>query len=252
MTMSLLKSKLLIAAAALLTAVLLITAAAGLSGFVPAKAADEQAAKRTINTSGSGKISASPDIAYISLGVVTEDKNAKTAQQNNAKAMDKIIALIKGAGIASDDIKTTNYSMYPKYNYVKDTGESSIIGYAVNNTVQVTVKDIAKAGNIIDIAASSGANVTNSISFGLSDYEKYYNEALKKAVTAAKNRAQTMAGALGITLKTPVTVTESGGSMPVYNYKSYEMAAADGGVASTPVQAGTIEVTANVSMMYEY
>lgn len=208
MKVSIFKSKLFITASALLTALALLTAVAGLSGYTPAKAADEQATKRTINTSGSGKINASPDIAYVSLGVVTEDKDAKAAQQNNAKAMDKVVSLIKGSGIAAADIKTINYNMNPKYNYIKDTGESNIIGYTVSNTVQVTVRDISKAGNIIDIAASSGANISNSISFGLSDYEKYYNEALKKAVTAAKNRAATMAGVLGITLKTPVSVSE--------------------------------------------
>lgn len=252
MTVALFKNKFLIAAAALLTAILLIVAVAGISGYAPVKAAEEQATKKTLNTSGSGKISVAPDIAYVSLGVVTEDKNAKTAQQNNATAMNKVVAMVKNTGIVADDIKTIDYNMNPKYNYNKDTGESNIVGYSVTNTIQVTVRDLTKVGNIIDLAANSGSNISNSISFGLSDYEKYYNEALKKAVTIAQKRADTMASVLGITNKTPVTVTESGSSAPVYNYRSYDMVKAEQAAASTPVQAGTIDVTANVSIVYEY
>lgn len=245
------KSKFLTAAVVFLATVLVIAGIAGIMGAFPSNAETDQTNRNTINVTGNGKVSASPDIAYISLGVVTEDKVANTAQQNNAKAMDQIISKIKGLGIAAEDIKTVGYNIYPKYDYIKDTGESNITGYTVNNTVQVTVRDIKKTGNVIDVASANGANITNGISFGLSDYEKYYNQALKSAVTAAKKRAETIAGALSINLKKPVTVTENGGSAPVYNYRSYDLKA-DAASVATPVEAGTIEVSASVSMVYEY
>ena len=245
------KSKFLTAAVVFLATVLVIAGIAGIMGAFPSNAETDQTNRNTINVTGNGKVSASPDIAYISLGVVTEDKVANTAQQNNAKAMDQIISKIKGLGIAAEDIKTVGYNIYPKYDYIKETGESNITGYTVNNTVQVTVRDIKKTGNVIDVASANGANITNGISFGLSDYEKYYNQALKSAVTAAKKRAETIAGALSINLKKPVTVTENGGSAPVYNYRSYDLKA-DAASVATPVEAGTIEVSASVSMVYEY
>lgn len=251
MTTIISKSKFFTAAIVFLATVLVMAAIAGIMGAFPSNAENVQPARNTINVTGSGKVSASPDIAYISLGVVTEDKVANTAQQNNAKAMDQIISKIKGLGIAAEDIKTIGYNINPKYDYNKDTGESSITGYSVTNTVQVTVRDIKKTGSVIDTASVNGANITNGISFGLSDYEKYYNQALKSAITAAKKRAETIAGALSISLKKPVTVTDNGATAPVYNYRSYDMNAVSAKVA-TPVEAGSIEVTANVNMVYEY
>lgn len=248
-----LKNKFFMAAALLIAASMLFMAL-GSSGYMPVKAATEnQPTKRTINVSGQGTVNVSPDIAYITLGAVTEDKDAKVAQKNNAAAMDKAVAQIKAAGIKSEDIKTVNYSIYPKYDYNKQSGESNIVGYGVNNTVQVTVRDITKTGAIIDLASESGINTSNSISFGLSDTDKYYNEALKKAVEAAKEKAEVMAGTFGITLKMPVTINENGGYTPVYNYASYDMKAeAVGSAAPTPVQSGTMEIKANVSLVYEY
>ena len=241
-------------AAALLVAAALLFAALGSSGYTSVKAATEnQPTKRTINVSGQGTINVSPDIAFISLGVVTEDKDAKAAQRSNAAAMDKVVSQIKASGVKSEDIKTVNYSIYPKYDYNKQSGESSIVGYSVNNTVQVTVRDITMTGTIIDLASEGGINVSNSISFGLSDTDKYYNEALKKAVETARKKAEVMAGTFGITLKMPVTINENGGYTPVYNYASYDTKAeAAGAAVPTPVQSGTLEIKANVSLVYEY
>lgn len=238
-------------AALVLAAAALIVMAFGLYGNAPAKAEDNPVEKRTINVSGQAKVSASPDIAYISLGVITEDKDAKTAQKANAAAMDKVIAAIKASGVKNEDIKTSNYTIYPKYDYNEKSGVSAIVGYSVNNSVSVTVRDIVKTGNIIDAAADSGVNVSSSISFDLSDYEKYYNDALKNAVLAAKKKAGTMAEALGVALKDPITVSEGSGYSPLRNYATYEMKA-DLASASTPIQAGSLEITANVSIVYEY
>lgn len=238
-------------AALLLTAAALAVMAFGLYGNAPAKAVDDPIEKKTINVSGQAKVSASPDIAYITLGVITEDKDAKTAQKANAAAMDKVIAAIKTSGVKSDDIKTVNYTIYPKYDYIEKTGSSTINGYSVNNSVSVTVRDLTKTGNIIDAAADSGVNVSSSISFDLSNYEKYYNDALKNAVLAAKKKAGTVADALGVTLKAPISVSEGGGYSPLRNYATYDMKA-ELANAATPIQAGSLEITANVSIVYEY
>lgn len=245
------KSKLVLAIL-ILTAAALLTASFGIFANAPAQAAAEETApKKTINVSGQSKVSASPDFATITLGVVTEDKDAKAAQKANAVSMDKVIASIKALGISEDDIKTVNYSISPKYDYNKETGTSSIVGYTVSNNVNVTVKDISKMGSVIDAAADSGVNTSSSISFGISNYEDYYNTALKNAVIAAKKKANTMADALGVKLKDPITVSEGGGYNPLTNYAVYDMRA-EGVNAATPIQAGTIEISAYVSIVYEY
>lgn len=238
-------------AALLMAAAALVVMAFGLYANAPVKAADDPVEKKTINVSGQAKVSASPDIAYITLGVITEDKEAKTAQRANAAAMDKVIAAIKASGVKNEDIKTVNYTIYPKQDYDQKTGVSKIIGYSVNNSVSVTVRDLEKTGNIIDAAADSGVNVSSSISFDLSNYEKYYNDALKNAVLAAKKKAGTVAEALGVALKAPLSVSEGGGYSPLQNYVTYNMKAESVG-AATPIQAGTLEITANVNIVYEY
>lgn len=241
----------LILAAVMIAAASLVVMAFGLYGNAPSQAADNPVEKKTINVSGQARVSVAPDIAYITLGVVTENKDAKAAQKENAAAMDKVIAAIKASGVKSEDIKTVNYSINPKYNYEEKTGTSNIVGYSVNNSVNVTVRDIQKAGSIIDVAAESGVNASSSISFAISNYEEYYNEALKNAVIAAKKKAVTIAGAMGLNLKAPISINEGGGYSPLYNYATYDMKAEMAG-AATPVQAGSIEITANVNVVYEY
>jgi uncharacterized protein YggE len=207
--------------------------------------------RRVINISGQGTVKASPDIAYITLGVINEDANAKVAQKKNAEEMSKLMSAIKNSGIKDEDIKTISYNIYPKYDYDKNTGISKIIGYSVNNTVQVTVRDILKTGTIIDIAAENGANTSGGISFSLSNYEEYYNDALKAAVENAKNKAGSIADVLGVSLKLPISITENSGyQQPIY-YKSMDNALA-AEMASTPIESGIIEIKASVSVVYEY
>lgn len=244
------KNKLALAAL-LIAAAALFVMAFGMYGNTTAQAEEEKNDKRTMTVSGQAKVSATPDFATINLGVVTEDKDAKAAQQANAAAMDKVIATIKASGIKETDIQTVNYSIYPKYDYVKETGESRIVGYTVNNSVNVTVRDLSKTGGIIDAAAQSGVNMSSSISFGLSSYEDSYNEALKNAVLAAKKKADTVAGALGVKLIAPISVNEGYGYSPLSNYATYDMKMESIG-AATPIQSGSVEITANVSIVYEY
>lgn len=246
------KRKMSILAFIVVLSLTLIAVGPGLISTTFAADFADKATKRTLNVSGQGTIKVSPDIAYITLGVVTENTVAKAAQQENAATMDKLVSAVKASGIKSEDIKTVNYSIYPKYDYNKDTGASKIIGYSVTNSIQVTVRDMKKVGSVIDLSADTGANISNNISFALSDYDKYYNEALKKAVATAKKKADTIAAAVGISIKLPVTITESGSPAPVmYGYQNYAMKADMAG-AATPVESGTIEVQANVSMTYEY
>lgn len=241
----------LITAALLIMAVSLAVAVLGLFFNAPARAEEDKVEMKTINVTGQAKVSASPDIARINLGVVTENADAKAAQKANAESMDKVIAAIKAAGVRAEDIKTVGYTITPKYDYKKETGASNIIGYSVNNSVNVTVRDISKTGAIIDAASDSGVNASSSISFELSDYEQFYNEALKNAVLAAKKKAGTVADALGVKLKGPVTVNESGGYSPLRNYVTYDLMA-EAERAATPIQAGSLEITATVSIVYEY
>jgi len=219
-------------------------------------AADSSAAAgvsaRTINVSGDGEVTLTPDIAYLYLGVMTDKPTAMEAQTANSIAINNVINAIKNEGIKDEDIKTINYSISPKYEYDKNTGNSKIVGYTVSNTLNVTVKDMNKVGQIINKAVENGANISNSISFGISNYEKYYNMALLNALLNAQGKVQTISNFLNIKLGAPIKITENSGGIPNrYPVPISDKLAADSS-ASTAIQVGTYKVTANVSLVYEY
>lgn len=205
---------------------------------------------RTINVSGEGKVTAVPDTACLSLGVVTEKSTTAEAQNTNSIAMNNVIDAVKKAGIKDENIKTTDYSIYPKYNYDETAKVNTIVGYTVSNTINITVKDISKAGQIIDAAVKNGANACNSVSFEVSDYGKYYNMALQNALSNAQSKAKTISDFLKIKLKAPVTITEnSSGISKIYPAALNSTSSSS---ASASIQAGTYEIKANVSLVYEY
>lgn len=231
----------------------------GLSSGTASKvlAADDKISEstaKTINVTGTGEVNATPDIAYVSLGVITEKNTVSEAQNENSNAMNKIIDGVKKQGIQSEDIKTTNYSISPKYNYDNKTGNSTFAGYTVLNNLSVTVKDITKVGTIIDSAVANGANNSNGVSFGVTDYEKYYNMALKNAISNAAARAQVIASSIGVTVSTPIKVTEDSSAIP-NQYPTYDGAAKNNsmsGQASMSVETGTYKIKASVSLVYQY
>ncbi len=239
----------------ILAALLLTLVSATKPGTIWAADQDSgDGSKRVLNVTGDGIVEVGPDIAYVSMGVVTEDVNSSTAQSKNAQLMNKVVQEIKKLGIAEKDIATVNYNMQPKYSYNRDTGESLIIGYRVTNTVRVTVRDIKKVGSVIDAAVKQGANISNAVTFDISDKGKYYGEALKKAALDAQGKAEVIAEALGLKLKGPVTINENSyGYTPIYR-KAVELdeAAAWAADAPTPIEGGTLEIRASLNIVYEY
>lgn len=219
-----------------------------------AENATNEASARTINVTGYGEVNVVPDIGYLYLGVTTENSTLDEAQKNNSTTINKVIEAVKKAGVVSEDIKTSNYSINPKYNYDDKTGTSTIIGYTVNSTLNVTVKDIASIGNIIDTAIASGANISNGVTFGVSNYEKYYNEALTNAILNAKSKAQAIATALDVKLSTLTTITENSNGIPIEYPISYDSASLKniGGSEGTTIETGVYKIGANVSVVYQY
>jgi uncharacterized protein YggE len=209
---------------------------------------------KTINVTGNGEINATPDIAYVSLGVITEKNAVSEAQNENSNTMNKIIDGVKKQGIQSEDIKTINYSISPKYNYDNKTGNNTLVGYTVLNTLSVTVKDITKVGTIIDSAVANGANNSNGVSFGVSDYQKYYNMALKNAISNAAATAQVIASSIGVTISTPIKITEDSSSIPNQYPVYFDGADKNStvGQSSMSVETGTYKIKASVSLVYQY
>lgn len=207
-------------------------------------------AARTISVTGTGEVTVTPDIAYLYLGVITEKPTTIGAESANSTTINNVIAAMKKEGIKDEDIQTIDYSINPKYNYDKDTGKSSIVGYTVTDTLKVTVKDISKVGKVIDTAVKNGANNSNSISFGVSDYEKHYNKALVNALSNAKGKVLAISGFLGLKLTTPVKVVENSNGLP--NDYSISLNAKLESADSVSIQAGIYKIKADINLVYQY
>ncbi|OGZ33448.1 MAG: hypothetical protein A2174_01320 [Candidatus Portnoybacteria bacterium RBG_13_41_18] len=205
--------------------------------------------KNSITISGLGKIEAKPDIGVVSLGVVSQGATVSPAQIDNTEKMNKIVQAMKDLGIDEKDLKTANYSIYPRYNY--ESGKQNIIGYEVSQSLEVKIRDLNKASSILGKAAELGANQVGSLSFTFDDPEGLKVEAREKAIKNAREKATTLANQLEVDLVRIINFSESsnGYEPPVY-YSTKELGIGGGG-ATPDVQVGQNEITANVSITYE-
>jgi len=209
--------------------------------------------EKVIHSTGSGNVIGTPDRAQVTFAVETENPDVKVAQQANAVQMTKVINALVTAGLPKDALKTTGYNIYPVYDdYTKTLLDQKIRTYRVTNSLTVTLHDVNRTGEVIDIAVANGINQASSIQFMLSDEQSLVlrTEALKKAVSRARADADTVAGALGTAIIDVQSVDISGGYAPVLfeNYNALD--AMTKSAAPTPIQPGDVTVTAQVSITY--
>lgn len=200
----------------------------------------------TINVSGTCEISVPADVGYIQMGVETQDKDVKEAQDDNAEAMQNILDAVMELGLTEEDITTSNYSIYPYYDYSNGSRSEEPDYYIVSNTVKIRVKDLDILGDIIDIATDAGANRAYSIYFDAEDTVASQDEALQKAVEDALRKADLIADAadvkiIGIQQINDQTYYSTG----YYDYARADMAMEEAAYA-TPIMSGQVSVTANV------
>jgi uncharacterized protein YggE len=207
---------------------------------------------RAIHVTGSGSVTGEPDIATLDLGVSVEKETVAEAREEAASAMTALIASLKANNVAEKDIKTENFSIHPQYDYT-DNGRI-LRGYRVNNTVRAKIRELATLSDVIDAAAAAGGNsiVINSIQFMIDDTTPLQTQARSLAVKDAEAKAQTLAEASGVTLGEPITITEStyfeGPPIP---FAMEEEAFDDAARTATPIVAGELTVTVNVTVVYE-
>ena len=201
---------------------------------------------RTITVTGTGLVTLTPDIAYIYIGVQSQDASASVATTDNNTRAQAIIEVIKAAGVADKDIQTTNFSIYPQQQY-DDNGNITGILYMVENTVYVTVRDLTKLGDLLDTSVRVGANSINSISFDLADKTAALSQARSAAVAEARKQADELTGATGVSLGDVQTISYYDSTPPIAIQYSR---AAMGGGDSVPVQAGSMQITTTVTIVY--
>jgi uncharacterized protein YggE len=237
----------------LIVVVSVLVVAALIAGCTPTvieRSSDGQPTDRTIAVNGTGNIYADPDVAYINIGVHTQNADPKLALSTNTTQAQAVINAIKATGVVEKDIQTSNFNIYPSIQYGPN-GETLDTLYMVDNTVYVTVRDLTKLGEMLETVVSSGANNINGITFDILDKNSLAAEARKAAVEDAQKQAQDIADAAGVQLGELmyVNVYYSGTTYPQYEGKG-----GGGGYSSTvsvPVSAGKMVITAEVNMTYK-
>jgi len=214
-------------------------------------AADTMFRATTFNLSAYGETRVEPDMATITLGVMTEGKTAAEAMAANATRMTAVVASLKKAGIAEKDIQTSNLNLNPQYRYEQNK-PPMLTGYQASNQVTVRVLDLKKLGAAVDATVSAGASQVHGISFGLLDPTTAENAAREAAVKALAAKVDLYAKVTGHRVTRLVSLSEGGGYTPPPPMPMMEMAAARGFAKdSTPVQGGQLTVRIDISGLYE-
>ena len=239
---------------AILTVILVLCAITAFSGIVTAQVTTPPL-ENVIQATGSGTVTGTPDRVQISFSVETNNPDVKVAQTDNAALMTKAINALVTAGIPRDSMKTTGYSIYPVY--PDNSGgllNQKVQSYRVTNTLQVTLNDVARSGDVIDTAVSNGVNQVSSIQFMLSDAQAQAlrTSALRNAVVNARIDANAVAGAMAVNITGAKNVEISQGYTPIVYDNSFASGVASKAAVPTPIQPGDITVTATVSIIYTY
>ena len=235
---------------------MLIALALGASALPQAAMAQDAVAVRAISgtrldVNASGSVTRVPDLAIISAGVQTMQKNATAAIEENATRMERVRAALKRAGIADRDIQTSTISLNPEYRYAENQ-PAQLVGYRASNTVNVKFRDLKRSGAILDALVAEGANQISGPNLTIDKPESAYDEARVKAIAAGKARAELYARALGMRVVKVLSVTESGAvsPRPPMPYAA-DIMVTGARVAKTEIDPGTQDLEVSVSMSFE-
>lgn len=218
----------------------------------PTPAGNENRRVTRVMVVGDSIVQAQPDTAILTISVVTQNRAAIQAQQENAANTDAVVRVLKTVAGAGAEVKTSGYSVQPQRVY-KEGQPPTITGYEVRNSVTVTTGDLTKVGPIIDAAAQAGSNDISGIAFTLRQDRPARDRALGEATQEAVGKARMIANALGGRVVRIVEVQEEGFQqrppVPIYQTENF-LAGAKSAVA-TPIEVGSLEITSRVQVIAE-
>jgi len=205
----------------------------------------------TITITGEGRVTAIPDIGQITVGIQTENDDVNIAQEENIEQFNQLVAALKAEGIAEEDLKTSSYNVYPRYDYIE--GEQILRGYEVTQSLTIKIRDLDNAGNVITVASQNGVNQVSGLSFTIDEPEQYREEAREEALANAREKARELADLMGVTLGRIVSFSESasGGQPPIPFYNEFAQDGRGGGVSAPDFEAGSEEVVVIATIEYE-
>lgn len=206
-----------------------------------------QPMQNLLSVAGHGEMHQRPDMVTITAGVSTQAETASAALQQNSAAMQGVMQAAKEAGVADKDMQTSNFSVQPRYDY-SDNAKPQFLGYEVQNSVTLSLRDVGKLGAALDQLVKAGANQITGISFDVANPASMLDEARRLAVADARHKAEVLAQAGGVKLGKMVSLVEGGAAAPPVQLRATAAKAAFDGAA--PVAAGENVITADVNISW--
>lgn len=203
-----------------------------------------------ISVNGTGRVTVTPDIGVFDVGVEVTAETVALARAGAAEAMQLVRAAVAASGVEDRDVSTRSFNIYPQYDYDRAEGPPEIIGYTVNNWIEVKVRDIDSLSDVLDDAVTAGGDAirVGGISFRVDEPEQYTEEARMLAVEDARARAQQLADLAGVTLGDALSISESSGGFARQQFAVAEAAfAAD---SATPISPGESQVSVTVHIVF--
>ncbi|KKQ55371.1 MAG: hypothetical protein US74_C0033G0004 [Parcubacteria group bacterium GW2011_GWA2_38_13] len=204
----------------------------------------------TIEITGIGKALAIPDIATVSLGLETQNSTVAQAQADNTKKMNQLYEELKKNEILKEDIATTQYNVYPKYEWRNDS--QIFKGYVVAQNVTVKIRNFDKIPNVLELIGTLGLNQVNSLNFTMDNPEILQQSARVKAIKNAREKAEALAAEAGVKLGRVISFSENNDILNPEIYRNYAMKEASADSASLPqIEPGSQEISVQINLSYE-
>lgn len=225
----------------------------------PVVAATDDASRSEIWVVGTGTVTVAPDLAVLTVGVEARAGTVQEALTQAADAMTDIVSMLEAEGVESADIQTRSFSINPQYTWREVTdddggrySERVLTGYTVNNRAVVRLRDLDRVGEMVDLVAGAGGDLTRieGVSFTVQDPEPHRAEAREAAVDQAMVKAEQFARDAGVTLGEVLVISEGGGVPAPRAFAESATFALAGADASTPISEGELEIRATVQMVF--
>jgi len=236
----------------LIIGLILTLAIVGLAGCSPGnQEVNFSSQQEGIWVTGQGKVSAIPDITTLRLGIEAQEASVAEAQSKAAEAMNRVMTALTENGVPEKDIQTQYFSIRRVTKWDREKEEEVVVGYRVTNMVTAKIRDIDKAGSIIDVVAEAGGDLTriDSIDFSVDDPSAYYEEARQEAMAEARDKAEQLAELAGVTLGKPTYISEGIQVPPIIRGVVYEEVLV-APAPETPISPGEMEISLSLQVAY--
>ncbi len=201
---------------------------------------------------GEGKVAAVPDVAIIRVGIEAQEATVAQAQDEAKVAMNGVMKVLEDEGVKDEDVQTQYFNIRRVTRWDNDNQREIVLGYRVTNVVTAKIREVAKAGAVIDAVAIAGGDLTriDSIGFTIDDPTPYYEQARELAVANAAAKAKTLADTADVKLGKPTYISENS-YVPGPIYRNDMVATAEAAPPmETPISPGEMEITTNVQIAY--